>query len=108
MLVGGVGGAAFGWCYRNKPQPTGLFMTSPNMDFIPSISHDNNQVWIRQNGRYIVHDFTLYPQWYFEGTYYMPFVFRRPSVDALDAHEYALAWYDLKQQDFQREGRGDG
>jgi len=100
-------GPAFGLFNPNNPQPTGLFMTSPNMDFIPSIIHNTNQVWIRQNGRYFVHDFTLYPQWYFEGTYYMPFVFRRPSVDALDAHEYALAWYDLKQQDFQREGRGD-
>ncbi len=89
------------------PQPTNLFVTSPNMDFIPSIIHDTNQVWIRQNGRYFVHDFTLYPQWYFEATYYMPFVFRRPPHDVLDAHEYALAWYDLKPTDFQREGRGD-
>jgi hypothetical protein len=90
-----------------NPRPTDLFITSPNMDFIPSIYHDRNQVWIRKNGRYYVHDFTLYPQWYFEGTYYMPFVFRRPPTEDLGAHEYALAWYDLKSEDFQREGRGD-
>ena len=86
--------------------PLNLFVTTPNMHFIPSILHDNNQVWIRNNGRYYVHDFTLYPQWYFEGTYYIPFVFRRPAPEDLATHEFALAWYDLKPRDFQLEGGG--
>ena len=34
-------------------------------------------------------------------------VLRRPPAHTLDAHEYALAWYDLHPQDFVHEGRGD-
>ena len=91
----------------DDPRPCNLFVTSPNVDFIPVLNFDDNNVWIRHNGRYYVHDFTLYPQWYFEGTYYLPFVLRRPPANTLDAHEYALAWYDFCPQDFVREGRGD-
>jgi hypothetical protein len=63
------------------------FITSPNIDFIPSNRYDNNNVWIRHNERYYIHDFTLYSQWYFEGTYYLPFVLRRPLAHTLDIHE---------------------
>jgi hypothetical protein len=74
------------------------------MDYIPDFTRDYLDVWIREDGRYFVHDFTLYPQWYFEGTYYMPFVTRRPSDEDLEGHEYALAWYDIRDRDFCREG----
>jgi len=90
-----------------NPRPTGLFITLPNVDFIPSNRYDDNTVWIRCNGRYYVHDFMLYPQWYFEGTYYLPFVLRRPPAHALEIHEWALAWYDFSPKDFVREGTGD-
>jgi len=66
------------------------------MDYVPDFTHDRRDVWIAENGRYFVHDFTLYPQWYFEGTYYMPFVTRRPNDEDLEGHEYALAWYDIR------------
>ena len=49
----------------------------------------------------------LYPQWYFEGRYYLPFVLRRPPAHTLDIHEWALAWYDFSPKDFVREGIGD-
>jgi hypothetical protein len=86
-----------------KLVPLGLFITTPNMDYIPDFTRDYRDVWIRQDGRYFVHDFTLYPQWYFEGTYYMPFVLRKPSAEDLEGHEYALAWYDIRPKDFCKE-----
>jgi len=98
-----------GALHRNIPQidqrlvPLGVIITSPNMDYIPDFSRDYRDVWIREDGRYYMHDFTLYPQWYFEGTYYMPFVTRKPSAEDLEGHEYALAWYDIKPQDFCKE-----
>jgi hypothetical protein len=73
------------------------------MDYIPDFTCDHRDVWIREDGRYYVHDFTLHPQWYFEGTYYMPFVPRKPSAEELEGHEYALAWYDIKPGDFHKE-----
>ena len=84
--------------------PLGLIITSPNMDYVPDFTRDHREVWIREDGRYFVHDFTLYPQWYFEGTYYMPFVTRKPSDEDLEGHEYALVWYDIRDQDFCKEG----
>jgi hypothetical protein len=88
--------------------PSDLIVTSPNMDFIPALRYDLSDVWIRADGRYGVHDFTLYPQWYFEGTYYLPFIPRKPPADVLKDHEYALAWYDPRPEDFRLEGRGEG
>ena len=83
--------------------PDGLFITSLNMDYILDFSRDFCDVWICQDGRYYVHDFTLYPQWYFEGMYYMPFMSRKPSAEELEGHKYALAWYNIKPQDFCKE-----
>ena len=83
--------------------PEGLFITSPNIDYIPDFSCDFHDVWICQDGQYYVHDFTFYSQWYFEGTYYMPFVSRKPSAEELEGHKYALAWYNIKPQDFCKE-----
>jgi len=88
--------------------PLGLIITTPNMDYVPDFTHDRRDVWIAENGRYFVHDFTLYPQWYFEGTYYMPFVTRRPNDEDLKGHEYALAWYDIRERDFCKEGGAGG
>ena len=51
--------------------PLGVIITSPNMDYILDFSHDYHDIWIQEDGCYYVHDFTLYPQWYFKGTYYM-------------------------------------
>lgn len=70
------------------------------MDWIPDLTQDNHSVWNRTDGRCFVHDFTLFPQWYFQGTYYLPFVRSRPDDTDLPGHSYRLAWYDLRQRDF--------
>ena len=86
------------------PKPQGYFITSPNMESIPEICLDHRGVVrVRTDGRYYVHDFTVFPQWYFEGTYYLPFVWRRPNAEDLPSHEYALAWYNIQPRDFKRE-----
>ena len=73
------------------------------MESIPEIRLDYGVVRVRKDGRYYVHDFTVFPQWYFEGTYYLPFVRRRPNAEDLPNHEYALAWYNIQEHDFERE-----
>ena len=89
-----------------KLVPFGVFITSPNMDYVPDFTCKPREVWICRDGRYFVHDFTLYPQWYFQGTYYLPFILRKPCAEILKDHEYAAAWYNIQPQDFCKEGAG--
>lgn len=90
-------------CPDGQHRPTDYVITSPNMDWIPDLAQDNHQVWNRTDGRCFVHDFTLFPQWYFPGTYYLPFIRARPDEIELPNHPYRFAWYDLQQKDFNTE-----
>lgn len=78
--------------------PTRLIVTSPNVDYIPDITKDGQNVRVRSNGRYGLADFSLSPQWYFEGTYYLPYM--RKRLENLENHELGKIWYDLKMEDF--------
>ncbi len=56
------------------PEET-LFVTSPNAPFIPNlIGRDSSAVTIYEDGRFGPADFSIFPQWYFPSTYYLPFV----------------------------------
>ena len=83
--------------------PVLYFVSSPNMDYIPDFSLDAQNVYLRKNGRFYTHDFSLWPQWYFEATKHFPFVRRRPSADELATHNLRMLWYDMTDADFVRE-----
>ncbi len=84
----------------NLPEET-LFVTSPNAPFIPNlIGRDSSAVTIYEDGRFGPADFSIFPQWYFPSTYYLPFVRRKPDADALASHPYRLIWYDMAPADF--------
>ncbi|KDR70631.1 hypothetical protein GALMADRAFT_144530 [Galerina marginata CBS 339.88] len=70
---------------------------------VPDFGRDTSTVRVRMDGRFGTHDLTLWPQWYFEGTPYFPFVLKKPAQDKLATHEYRLAWYDLSPNDFELE-----
>ena len=38
----------------------------------------------------------------------MPFMMRRPNDEDLEGHEYVLAWYDIRERDFCKEGGAGG
>jgi len=63
------------------------------------------KVVVRIDGRFYTHDFTLWVQWYFLGTWHYPFVRRRPDEFDLETHPYRLAWYSVSVQDLEIEER---
>lgn len=73
------------------------------MQHIPDISQDPRYVRVRENGRFYTGDFTLWPQWYFPGTYYLPYLRARPPDVELPNHELNEIWYDIKPSDFVKE-----
>ena len=77
--------------------PQQYFITSPNMTTIPDITKDPAVVRVRRDGRFATADFTLFPQWYTSGTYYLPYV-RKKTLD--DKDPYASIWYDVTKKDF--------
>ena len=83
--------------------PVLYFVSSPNMDYVPNFSQVGQNVYLRKDGRFYTHDFTLWPQWYFEATSHFPFVRRRPCEDELDTHDLRMIWYDMTDADFVRE-----
>ena len=80
--------------------PVLYFISSPNMDYIPDFSMDGQNVYLRKNSCFYMHDFTLWPQWYFKATKHFPFVRRRPSADELASHDLRMIWYDMTDADF--------
>ncbi|KDR74539.1 hypothetical protein GALMADRAFT_141566 [Galerina marginata CBS 339.88] len=83
--------------------PLTYFVTSANMDYIPNFGRDSTTVRLRLDGRFGTHDLMLWPQWYFEATRYLPYVLKKPCPDKLVNHEYRLAWYELRPEDFELE-----
>jgi hypothetical protein len=83
--------------------PDHLIITSPNMLVIPDISKDNGTVRVREDGRFYYHDFTLTPQWYFDDTFHLPYVLKKPSAAKLPTHKYRVIWHDLKESDWVKE-----
>ncbi len=79
------------------------FISSPNMHYIPDFRINEKYVYIRKNGRFYTHDFTLWPQWYFEATKHFPLVQHRPPADKLATDDLRMLWYDMTDADFIRE-----
>jgi len=80
--------------------PGHFFITSPNMTTIPDITQDPHVVRVRRDGRFATADFTLFPQWYASGTYYLPYVRKKPE-DVNDP--YTTIWHKVRREDFVRE-----
>ena len=70
------------------------------MDYIPNFSLDAQNVYLRKNSCFYMHDFSLWPQWYFEATKHFPFIQRRLSADELATHDLHMLWYDMTDADF--------
>ncbi|KAJ3489909.1 hypothetical protein NLJ89_g11483 [Agrocybe chaxingu] len=79
------------------------FVSSPNMDFVPDFGKDGDTVYMRQNGCFYTHDFSLFPQWQYDSTFYLPFVCKRPSPEDLPNHPLHVIWHDLQESDFELE-----
>jgi hypothetical protein len=67
------------------------------MTTIPDITKDPHVVRVRRDGRFATADFTLFPQWYASGTYYLPYVRKKPE-DVNDP--YATIWHKVRREDF--------
>lgn len=79
--------------------PQDPIATSPNRTVIPDFTLDQEEVVARIDGRFYTHDPTLWPQFYFEGTWYYPYILVRPDDFDMDAHPHRLAWYTLTDDD---------
>ena len=53
--------------------------TLPNMPIIPDFTFDELRVVARIDGRFYTHYPTLWPQYFFKGTWYYPYMQRRPD-----------------------------
>ena len=80
---------------HGRPKPRRPIISSPNCEWLPDLSCDEQLIRARKDGRFYTGDFTLWPQWYFPATPYLPYVRARPAPEQLESHEYKLAWYDL-------------
>ncbi len=87
-----------------KPPPISYFVTTPNATWIPDVvGEDRAVVFLRTDGRFYTHDFMYWPQWYFPGTYYMPYIRKKPGPKELATHPYRIMWYDMRDSDFIQE-----
>ena len=73
------------------------------MTTVPNIFRDPLVIQVRQDGRFDTSDFTIFPQWFAEGTYYLPYVRKEPTPENLANDPYALVWYSMQRTDFVRE-----
>lgn len=76
-------------------------ITTPNMRWLPNIGDTRQEVKTRDDGRYGDHDFTLWPQWYFDETRHFAFVPSKPYD--LSDHPYGVLWHTLRTSDFNYE-----
>ena len=85
---------------NNHPLPRHYFISSPNMETVPDIFRDPFAIQVRYDGRFGTSDFTIFPQWFAEGTYYLPYVRKKPTSENLANDPYALIWYSMSRRDF--------
>lgn len=81
------------------PIPVAFIILLPNMYEIPDLSKDSKFVYVREDGRFALGDFTLSPQWLFVSTDYLPYIRRKPKT-SLDTHPFGEIWYNLTPRDF--------
>ena len=104
QVVGGLPLGRRGVLDDGRRRPSRYIVTTPNMDWIPDLTLEPTLVRLCRDGRFYLNDFTLWPQWFFPGTYYMPYVRRRPNNNDLATHPYWLAWHNFTREDFVIEG----
>ena len=85
---------------NNHRLPDHYFISSPNMETVPNIFRDPFVIQVRQDGRFGTSDFTIFPQWFAEGTYYLPYIRKKPTPENLANDPYALIWYDMSRRDW--------
>ena len=80
--------------------PYQVFMSSPNMDYIPDFSLNVQYVFIPKNSWFYTHDYTIWPQWYFKATKHLPFILHPPPAESLAMHKLRLILYDITDTNF--------
>lgn len=78
-------------------------MTTPNADHLPFIDLNHQSVISRRDGRWGPHDWTQWPQWYFEEYEHFPFIRRRPAAEKMADHPFHRLWWNMGQDDFVEE-----
>lgn len=75
--------------------------TSPNLDTIPVFDPNPCELRARRDARFGLEDYVCHPQGYSEAYPWAPVIPKQPLVTAaLQAHPYALCWYDLGHDDW--------
>jgi len=79
--------------------PQDPIATSPNMSIILDFTLDELEVVARIDGRFYTHDPSLWTQYFFDGTWYYPYMRRRPDEFDIIGHAHRLAWHNLSDED---------
>jgi len=79
--------------------PQDPIATSPNMSIILNFTLDELQVIARIDGCFYTNDPSLWPQYFFNGTWYYPYMRRRPDDFDIVGHPHRLAWHNLSDKD---------
>ena len=85
---------------NNHRLPDHYFISSPNMETVPNIFRDPFVTQVHQDGRFGTSDFTIFPQWFAEGTYYLPYMCKKPTPENLANDPYTLIQYDMSRRDW--------
>ncbi|KAF7966738.1 hypothetical protein HWV62_37237 [Athelia sp. TMB] len=76
-------------------------LTSPNMQHIPFIDLEIEELRARADGRFGVQDYAVAPQVHAESYPWLPFVLRQPAtLELRDAHPHGILWDNLCPSDF--------
>ena len=85
---------------NNHPLPDHYFISSPNMITIPDIFWDPFVIQVHDDGHFRTSNFSIFPQWFAEGTYYLLYMHKKPTPENLANDPYALIWHEMLKRDF--------
>jgi hypothetical protein len=77
-----------------------LVFSTSNADYLPNVNIGSQVVAIHEDGRWGGEDWTQWPQRYFEGHAYFPYVLRKPSPADLPTHPLRILWWNIDEVHF--------
>ncbi len=80
-----------------------MVITTPNADYLPNVNLNHQIVICRRDGRWGPHDWTQWPQWYFDDYDHFPYILHRPAKENLAEHPLRRLWWDMNSDDFVEE-----